>query len=65
MENEKMETQTKEKKQQDMEAAVQADIVEKIQEECDKDEVDNKKLTKLRYEQMLRGLYLWQNPFSF
>ena len=27
MENEKMETQTKEKKQQDMEAAVQADIV--------------------------------------
>ena len=41
------------------------DIDEKIQEECDKDEVDNKKLTKRRYEQMLRGLYLWQNPFSF
>ena len=41
------------------------DIDEKIQEECNKDEVDNKKLTKLRYEQMLRGLYLWQNPFSF
>ena len=41
------------------------DIDEKIQEECNKDEVDNKKLMKLRYEQMLRGLYLWQNPFSF
>lgn len=41
------------------------DIDEKIQEECDKDKVDNKKLTELRYEQMLRGLYLWQNPFSF
>ena len=41
------------------------DIDEKIQEECNKDEVDNKKLTKLRYEQMLRGLCLWQNPFSF
>ena len=41
------------------------DIDEKIQEECNKDEVDNKKLTKLRHEQMLRGLYLWQNPFSF
>ena len=41
------------------------DIDEKIQEECNKDEVDKKKLTELRYEQMLRGLYLWQNPFSF
>ena len=41
------------------------DIDEKIQEECDKDNVDGEKLTMLRYEQMLRGLYLWQNPYIF
>jgi len=38
------------------------DIDEQIQEEVNKDEVDKKKLTKLRFEQMLRGLYLWENP---
>ena len=41
------------------------DIDEKIQEESNKADVDNNKLTKLRYDQMLIGLYLWQNPFSF
>lgn len=40
------------------------DIDEKIQEECTKDVVDESKLTRLRYEQMLRGLYLWQNPYN-
>ena len=41
------------------------DIEEKIHEECNKDVVDGEELTRLRYEQMLRGLYLWQNPYSF
>ena len=41
------------------------DIDKKIHEECNKDVVDGEELTRLRYEQMLRGLYLWQNPYSF
>ena len=41
------------------------DIDEKIDEECKEGGVDGEELTRLRYERMLRGLYLWQNPYSF
>ena len=34
------------------------DIAKKIDEESNKDIVDNDKMTKLMFEQMLRGLYL-------
>lgn len=39
------------------------EIDNQIQEEVDKDVVDKQKLTKLRFEQMLRGLYLFENPY--
>lgn len=34
------------------------DIAGQIDEELDRDSVDKKKLCKLRFEQLLRGLYL-------
>jgi hypothetical protein len=34
------------------------DIAKQIDEEANKDAVDNDKMTKLMFEQMLRGLYL-------
>jgi hypothetical protein len=37
-------------------------ISEQIEEECDKEKVDESKVCKLRFEQMLRGLYLQVNP---
>lgn len=40
------------------------EIDKQIQEEVDKDVVDKQKLTKLRFEQMLRGLYLFENPYQ-
>lgn len=40
------------------------EIDNQIQEEVDKDVVDKQKLTKLRFEQMLRGLYLFENPYQ-
>lgn len=40
------------------------DIDDEIQDEYTKEVVDKEKITRLRYEQMLRGLYLWQNPFD-
>lgn len=38
------------------------EIDDKIQEELTKDVIDQSKLTRLRYEQMLRGLYMFQAP---
>lgn len=35
------------------------EIDDKIQEELTKDVIDKSKLTRLRYEQMLRGLYMY------
>ena len=32
--------------------------------EIDNQVVDKQKLTKLRFEQMLRGLYLFENPYQ-
>ena len=40
------------------------EIDNQIQEEVDKDVVDKQKLTKLRFEQMLRGLYLFESPYQ-
>ena len=40
------------------------EIDNQIQEQVDKDVVDKQKLTKLRFEQMLRGLYLFENPYQ-
>ena len=40
------------------------EIDNQIQEEVDKDVVDKQKLTKLRFEQMLRGLYHFENPYQ-
>jgi hypothetical protein len=41
-----------------------SEIDEKIQDMLVKDVIDKSKLTRLRYEQMLRGLYLYENPFQ-
>jgi hypothetical protein len=41
-----------------------AEIDSKIQEMLVQDVIDKSKLTRLRYEQMLRGLYLFDNPFN-
>lgn len=41
-----------------------ANIDDQIQELCTKEVIDKSKLTRLRYEQMLRGLYLWERPFN-
>jgi hypothetical protein len=40
-----------------------ASIDDEIQELCTKEVIDQSKLTRLRYEQMLRGLYVWDNPY--
>ena len=40
-----------------------ADIDEQITELCTQEVIDKSKLTRLRYEQMLRGLYLCENPY--
>ena len=40
-----------------------AEIDDEIQEMLTKEVIDKSKLTRLRYEQMLRGLYLFQNPY--
>lgn len=36
-----------------------AQIDNEIQELCTQEVIDKSKLARLRYEQMLRGLYLW------
>lgn len=41
-----------------------AEIDGKIQEELTKETIDKSKLTRLRYEQMLRGLYMFQYPIQ-
>ena len=41
-----------------------AEIEDKIQEELTKDVIDQSKLTRLRYEEMLRGIYMSQFPFN-
>lgn len=38
------------------------EMEDKITEEMSKKEVDEKKLTRMYYEQMLRGLYIQTNP---
>ena len=40
-----------------------AEIDDEIQELLIQDTIDKSKLARLRYEQMLRGLYMWQNPY--
>lgn len=35
-----------------------------IQELCTKEVIDKSRLTRLRYEQMLRGLYMWESPYN-
>lgn len=40
------------------------DISEKIDEELQKEEIDKEKLFKLRYEQLIRGLYLNQYGYG-
>ena len=39
-----------------------AEIDDKIQELLSKEIIDKSKLARLRYEQMLRGLYIFENP---
>lgn len=39
-------------------------IDNEIQELCTKETIDKSKLTRLRYEQMLRGLYVWDDPYN-
>lgn len=39
-------------------------IDDEIQELCTKETIDQSKLTRLRYEQMLRGLYMFESPFQ-
>lgn len=41
------------------------DIENQIKEEESKEIIDDELLTKLRYEQMLRGIYLQSNPLDF
>lgn len=41
-----------------------ARIDDEIQKLCTKETIDQSRLTRLRYEQMLRGLYLFENPYS-
>jgi len=41
-----------------------AEIDEQIQDMLVQDVIDKSRLTRLRYEQMLRGLYLFQDPFK-
>ena len=38
------------------------EISDKIDAEYDKEKVDDEKICKLRFEQMLRGIYLQANP---
>ena len=39
------------------------DIEDQIQKEMVKEVIDKSKLTRLRYEEALRGLYLWNQPY--
>jgi hypothetical protein len=39
------------------------DIEGQIQKEMVKDVIDKSRLTRLRYEEALRGLYLWNQPY--
>lgn len=41
-----------------------AEIDDKIQELLSKEIIDKSKLARLRYEQMLRGLYIFENPLT-
>ena len=41
-----------------------ASIDNEIQKLCTKEAIDQSKLTRLRYEQMLRGLYVWESPYN-
>jgi hypothetical protein len=40
------------------------EIEDMIKEESEKEVVDGDKLTKLRFEQMLRGIYMTRNPYQ-
>lgn len=39
-------------------------IANEIDKELDKNELDEKKIFKLRYQQFIEGLYLINNPFK-
>jgi hypothetical protein len=41
-----------------------AKIDNEIHKLCTQDVIDKSRLTRLRYEQMLRGLYVWENPYN-
>jgi hypothetical protein len=41
-----------------------AEIDDEIQKLCTQKVIDKSKLTRLRYEQMLRGLYLFGSPYN-
>jgi hypothetical protein len=41
-----------------------AEIDDQIQELCTQDAIDKSRLTRLRYEEMLRGLYMFWNPYT-
>ena len=41
-----------------------ADIDAQITEECNKENIDKEKIFKLRYQQMIKGMYLNQNGIN-
>ena len=41
-----------------------AEIDKEIQDMMVQEAIDQSRLTRLRYEQMLRGLYLFDNPYK-
>ena len=41
-----------------------ADIDAQITEECNKENIDREKIFKLRYQQMIKGIYLNQNGIN-
>ncbi len=41
-----------------------ADIDAQITEECNKENIDREKIFKLRYQQMIKGMYLNQNGIN-
>ena len=41
-----------------------SEIDAKVKEEVNKPNADNDKIVKLRFQQLLRGMYLTQNPYA-
>lgn len=40
-----------------------SEMEDKVVEELEKEQPDKKKVSQMRMEQLLRGIYLFQNPF--